>query len=101
MKTLLTALVLLFAVVMSSCSNSSVTGPGGTGNVTLTTTLQQDQQGAYYFVFAPSTSVTVTTVTASCPQLQLVNSVFTGDGTTVYTAMSPFNIPGQGLLSVV
>ncbi len=103
MKKLSIIFMLLIAVAFSSCSNSTgggVIGPGGggTGNITFTTSVVQDQQGSNYFQYVPSEGVTLTTITASCPQLQITNEVVNGDGTTVFTPTNPLQVgPVQNL----
>ncbi|MBK9334099.1 MAG: hypothetical protein IPM96_17255 [Ignavibacteria bacterium] len=103
MKKIYLALTLVLAIIMSGCSSggdgSSILNPGGgggTGNVTFTTNVVQDQ-GVIYFQFVPSTGVTLTKITANCPQAQISNEVINGDGTTVYTQAAPMLLNTTGV----
>ena len=103
MKKLIFLIPLLFLI--SSCSNNNSgnnplgaigggIGGGGTGNVTFTATLVQDQNTQdSYFQLTPSTNVTVESANATCQQAGFNNEPVTGlDGTTIYSTTSPFYI---------
>ncbi len=93
MKKLSVFIMLLIAVVIYSCKSNSLVGPGGGfGNVTVTPSLVQDPNGAYFFQFVPSVSVTVDSIRATCTQIN-INAVIPGDGTTVYTTTEPVGVP--------
>lgn len=90
-------IMLVLVLFLINCSdskdgNSNPLGlePLGGGSVTFQVSVQQDQQGLWYFVFKPSASIKVTKVEAS-KNNQSEGSI-QGDGTTVYAAADPFSV---------
>lgn len=106
MKSLLAILSLVVLSFMAGCSSNSTgtggdpfnPGGGGTGNITFTTSLVQDQQGGVYFRFTPSAAVTLDSLTANCQALGVNNVVVQGDHQTVFNTQNPMDLgPITGL----
>ena len=105
MKKLSIFVLFCAALLFSSCSDSATApaggdpfgggggGGGGTGNVTFTVSVIQDQQSQdYYFEFKPSTNITFTGGTGSCPAANINNQQITGDGTSIFSSTSPLYV---------
>ncbi len=78
-------------------SGTGGTTGGTTGSVTFQVQIVHDQQGTNYFEFSPSTSVTITKITANCAQAGINNEEVQGDETTLYDQTSPADVPITGV----
>jgi len=96
MKKLVFILIPMIFITLTSCSNDNggtgTTDPfgtggttGGTGNVTITISSSQEQDGSVIFSGTPSAAVTLSKLTVSVPAEQYTES-FQFDGTTVVNA---------------
>ncbi len=63
----------------------------GTEDVTFQVSVQQDQQGASYFVFNPSVDIKFTKLDATLNGQPA--GTINGDGTTIYTVAQGFSVP--------
>jgi len=97
MKNLIKIIISLFLLFFIGCSkHSDDTNPiginpigGGNGNVTVQVSIQQDQQGLYYFLFKPSVSVKLNKIDAT---LNNNTETVNGDGTTTFSPTEGFSI---------
>ncbi|MDY0082810.1 MAG: hypothetical protein RBR74_06485 [Ignavibacteriaceae bacterium] len=97
-------LAALTVLVLISCKDNSTApvdgggglggggGGGGTGNVTFTVNLMQDQQGAFFFQFTPSTAVVIDKIIANCAAAGVNNEEVPGDGTTLFNTNGPARV---------
>ncbi len=97
MKNKFKILFVVVGVLLIGCSddNNDSTNPlgttpvGGGGDVTFQVSIQQDQQGDWYFVFKPNVSIKLIKIDGTVNnQTETVN----GDGNTVYTTAEGFSI---------
>jgi hypothetical protein len=104
MKKFFSLFLMISTLLAFSCSDDA-TGPGGGGigggggggGVTFTVTLTQVDQNNYQFVFTPSTSVVINSITATCAAANINNQAVPGDGTTVWSNNDPagVNVPAN------
>lgn len=100
MKKILLALFSILFILSNGCSDDSAGGGTdpfggggtGTGSVTFTVAIVQDNQQKLFFEFKPSTNVVLTQITANCAAAGVNNETVQGDGTTVYSSTNPIYI---------